>query len=98
MRTLAITIGMTALLAAGGGAIAQGMPDSLMMSCAQARALVQSSGAIVIATGPNLYDRYVVGQNFCNREQEARPAWVRSADNPQCFIGNRCVDVDISDR
>lgn len=80
------------------GAQAQGMPNSLTMTCNQARALVERSGAVVIATGATEFDRYVSGRSFCTRDQELRSSFVRSLDNPQCYIGDRCVDVDYKDR
>lgn len=73
---------------------AQSRPNTLSMSCAQAQALVISRGVIVLGTGPQAYERYVSGPKFCNREEEARPAWAPTADNAQCYIGRRCVEVD----
>lgn len=77
-----------------GEAAAQGRPDSLRMSCAGARGLIASRGAVVLGTGPNLYDRYVSSQAFCLPDEVTRPAWVATADNRQCFIGYRCERVD----
>ncbi|MDP2356118.1 MAG: hypothetical protein Q8M31_08645 [Beijerinckiaceae bacterium] len=94
MRGTTLWIGAAGILTLAAGAQAQGMPDSLNMSCAQAHALVQRSGAIVIATGPTEFERYVSGRSFCNPDQEPRSSFVRSADDPQCYIGDRCVDVD----
>jgi hypothetical protein len=88
-----------ALVAAGclsGFAIdvasAQGRPDTLRMSCAQARGLVAARGAIVLGTGPNLYDRYVMHRGFCTPSETTEPSWVRAGDTPQCFIGYRCEE------
>ena len=77
---------------------AQGMPNSLTMSCTKARALVERNGAVVIATGATEFDRYVSRRSFCTPDQELRSSFVRTADNPQCHIGDRCVDVDYRDR
>lgn len=38
---------------------AHALPDSLTMTCAVARRAVQGLGAVVISTGPNVFDRYV---------------------------------------
>ena len=84
--------------ALSASATAQERPDSLSMTCAQAQSLVPRYGAIVIGTGPYLYDRYVLGQSFCNREEEARPAWVETLDQSQCMIGQRCIAVDVDVR
>ena len=79
-------------------AAAQSRPDTTRMSCAAARALVLRHGAIVLGTGrsrfdpnaPPLFDRYVNSQAFCMRDEVTEPAFVPTADNPQCFIGYTC--------
>jgi hypothetical protein len=73
-------------------AAAQGRPDALRLSCAQARAVVLSQGAAVIGTGPYNYDRYVSGAQFCFRPEVTEPAWVSTADTGQCFVGYVCRD------
>jgi len=75
---------------ATGSVLAQPRPSTLQMSCAQARALVESRGAIVISTGQFTYDRYVSHVGFCQREETTEPAYERTADHQQCFIGSRC--------
>jgi hypothetical protein len=80
---------VVALLATAANA--QPRPSTLTMSCAQARALVASRGAIVLGTGPYTYDRYVAHQGFCPRDQITEPAYERTLDSPQCYIGSRCV-------
>jgi hypothetical protein len=80
---------VVALLATAANA--QPRPSTLAMSCAQARALVASRGAIVLGTGPYTYDRYVAHQGFCPRDQITEPAYERTLDSPQCYIGSRCV-------
>lgn len=74
--------------------LAQGRPDSLRMSCASARNLVSTRGAVVLGTGRDLYDRYVATQGFCQRDEIAKPAWTPTADTRQCFVGYRCERVD----
>jgi hypothetical protein len=88
--TIALTA--AALLLTGTAAGAQGRPDSLRMSCAQARAIVAQQGGVVIGSGPNIYDRFVHDARFCYPTQYLKPAWIRSADTPQCPIGYRCVE------
>ncbi len=75
------------------GALAQGRPDSLRMSCETARRLVSERGAVVLGTGPDIYDRYVATQSFCQRDEQTDPVWLRTADSRQCFIGYRCKRV-----
>ncbi|WP_371346865.1 hypothetical protein [Ancylobacter sp. IITR112] len=86
----------TLLLASAIGAVlftlpaaAQAMPNSLNMSCAQAQALVAREGAVVIGTGPNLFDRYVTDAGYCST-QRSKPAWIATRDNPQCLVGQEC--------
>jgi hypothetical protein len=73
---------------------AQGRPDSLRMSCASARGLVSNRGAVVLGSGPNIYDRYVASARFCLPDEVTKPAWVPTGDTRQCFIGYRCERVD----
>lgn len=91
MKRLCLTVAFTTLLA--NGTLAQTRPVTLGMSCARANALVTRQGAIVLGTGPYTYDRYVSSQAFCLSTEFARPAWVPTADTPQCFIGYTCVSA-----
>ncbi|MDQ0348387.1 hypothetical protein [Ancylobacter vacuolatus] len=70
-------------------ASAQARPNSLAMSCAQARALVQREGAVVIGTGPNLYDRFVTDAGYCTSKR-SKPAWIETRDEAQCLVGQLC--------
>ncbi len=74
-------------------AAAQHRPDTTRMSCEAARALVQRSGAIVLTTGPGLYDRYVSHRGFCTPSEDTEPAFVRSGDRSQCLVGYTCFEV-----
>ena len=68
-----------------------GRPYTPALACNAARALVSSRGAIVLGTGPDLYDRYVSTEGFCQVDEVAMPAFVPSGDGPQCFVGYTCV-------
>lgn len=72
-------------------ALAQDGLQTRAMSCARAVALVQQHGAVLFHTGQGIYDRYVRDPGFCTREQTTEPARVPTRDNPQCFVGYRCV-------
>src|SRR3954454_11122199 len=76
------------LATAASAVVAQPRPSTLQMSCAQARGLVASRGAIVLSTGQVTYDPYVTRVGFCQRDETTEPAYERTADNPQCFIGS----------
>ncbi len=70
-------------------ASAQGRPDSLRMSCGQVVALMRSRGAVVIGTGPHIYDRFVADRRFCSINEVLEPAWIRTRDG-QCQAAYRC--------
>lgn len=86
------------VLSLAGAAQAQGLPNTLNMTCAQTQAMIARSGAVVLATGPSLYDRYVTGRRFCNPDQQLAPSWTATADNPQCYVYNRCVESSFTIR
>ena len=85
MRKLTILIVLLSLTD-----VAWARPDVRTMNCAQARALVWQSGAIVLTTGRYTYDRYVAGQRYCYRPYYIRRAWVATADTDRCLIGYTC--------
>jgi hypothetical protein len=100
MQTSALK-GMAACLmlcAASTCCFAQGRPNTLTMSCAAAKNLVTRQHAIVLGTGPDIYDRYVASQGFCQSDEVGRAAFVASADNAQCFIGFYCVRPSLNGR
>ena len=76
-------------------AMAQSGPTTLTMTCAQARGIVASQGAVVLRTSPTTYDRYVRDGSFCALQEAARPAWVRTTDTAQCPVGGVCRSVEI---
>lgn len=77
------------------GAMAQSGATTLSMTCAAARRIVASQGAVVLHTGPMTYDRYVRDGSFCELGETARPAWVMTADVGQCPIGGVCRSIQI---
>lgn len=87
-------LGLVIVAAITTSAAAQPRPSSVQMSCRQAAGLVASQGAIVLGTGGYTYDRFVADRRFCLRSEVTEPAWVPSADTPQCFVGYRCKEAD----
>jgi hypothetical protein len=75
------------------GAMAQS--TTLNMTCAQARGIVVSQGAVVLRTGPTTYDRYVRASSFCARGETVSPAWIRTTDAAQCPVGGVCRQADL---
>jgi hypothetical protein len=72
-------------------------PDTTQLSCRDASGLVAANGAIVLAHGPHLFDRYVAHGGFCGTTENAIPAFVPTLDNSLCFVGNVCVSSDSSE-
>jgi hypothetical protein len=90
-------IGRASLLAAvlvGGGALAQERIQASAMRCADLAGTVRARGAAIVTTGPITYERLVRDQSFCELETTTAPAWVASADDPQCFAGYRCRPIE----
>jgi hypothetical protein len=86
--TLSLFLG--SLLAAT--ALAQEGPNARAMTCAQTKAIIQSKGASLINSGPDVYNRYVKDAAYCLEDQYLAPAWVRTLDSKACFIGYYCTD------
>jgi len=84
-----------ALTAAASGAQAQQRPFTPSLSCGQAQQIVAANGAVVLGTGPHLYDRYVRDHRYCQFNEVVRPAWVPARDTPQCFVGYLCRESDL---
>ncbi|GJD33355.1 hypothetical protein QO012_000971 [Methylobacterium aerolatum] len=74
------------------GALAQGRPSTVAMSCVQATRLVAGQGAIVLGTGGQTYDRFVRDRSFCEPTEIARRAFRPTRDNPQCLVGYTCYE------
>ena len=91
MKEAALALALVLSFAATS-AVGQTRPSTLQMSCAQARGLVAGRGAVVLGTGGFTYDRFVRDRGFCQITEGAEPAWVPSADAPQCLVGYRCKE------
>jgi hypothetical protein len=83
------------LVLAAGAAGAQTRPSTTALACGQARALVQTQGAVVLGTGGQAFERFVTHSGYCAREEIAEQSFAPTLDNPQCPIGFRCVLRDI---
>jgi hypothetical protein len=84
-----------AMISCATEALAQSGATTLTMTCATARGIVASQGAVVLRTGPTTYDRYVRDSSFCALHETARPAWVRTVDTAQCPVGGVCRSIEI---
>ena len=84
---------LLALLATTGIGLAQQRPSTTRMTCAAAGSLVAQRKAIVLGTGGDTYDRFVVTEGYCATGTYGRPAFVPTRDNPQCHIGYYCSNT-----
>lgn len=62
------------------------------LSCGRAAGIVQKAGAIVLATGEGLYDRFVADGRYCASGETTAPAWVPTSETDTCFVGYVCRD------
>ena len=67
------------------------MPSSLNMTCSEVVQLVNTQGAVVLSTGPGLFDRYVSTDSYCGSGLAAIAAWIPTLDSAQCFVGAVCT-------
>lgn len=74
------------------GAFAQErLPQTLNMPCVQAQNQVTRYGAVLLATGPSEFNRYVAGRQYCALGESAKISWVPASDTFYCPVGYRCA-------
>jgi hypothetical protein len=83
------------LIAAPSLALAQGRMSTTNLTCAQARGMVASQGAVVLGTGGATYQRFVSHGGFCQRLETAQLAYAPTRDTPACPVGGVCVEADL---
>ncbi|WP_075997947.1 hypothetical protein [Salaquimonas pukyongi] len=88
---LAATLTLTSVLAAFSPAQAARV-DARQLTCQQARALVQQSGAVVMSFTNTAYDRVVRNRVFCDHGLITKPKFTQTLDNPRCHVGGICID------
>ena len=94
MRLRLLSIALS-ILAAGP---ADARIDVRTLTCAEAQALVQREGAIVLTTGRYTYDRFVADSRFCQRDERLEPRRAATRDGQSCRIGNVCAWRDFRGR
>lgn len=96
-KAVLLTIAATGLI--GSSAFAR--VDSRNLTCAEARNVVQSQGAVVMTYGEGpgglLFDRFVAHRGYCMQQEETTPAWIPTSDTNQCLVGYRCEERDNND-
>jgi hypothetical protein len=92
MKMVLVGLSLTMLVSTAGSAFAQARPDSLRMTCNQARAFVAARGAVILGSGPHVYDRIVSDNRFCTWPQGVERTTVPTLDTRACFAGYVCRD------
>lgn len=95
MRSIVGTV-IIAGLAIVGAAAAQARPSLYTMTCSEAQAFVKKQGAVVANTGPQTSARIVANGSYCDRMQITKAYFGKTRDNPQCRIGFRCANDQMS--
>ncbi|WP_346898413.1 hypothetical protein [uncultured Roseibium sp.] len=88
----ALIVGLV-LLSAG---VAQARPSLYTMTCSEAQAFVKKQGAVVANTGPQTSARIVADGSHCDRMQIIKAFFGKTRDKPQCRIGFRCANDQMS--
>ncbi|EEA95697.1 hypothetical protein [Pseudovibrio sp. JE062] len=93
MKKIALTLSVLGLVSAASVAQAMNVPltSTTDLTGSQVKALVQDKGAVVLATGPGLYDRFVANGSFCGPHEETQRAYVVTKDSNHSLIGYTCV-------
>ncbi|WP_244472303.1 hypothetical protein [Methylobacterium sp. Leaf108] len=92
VRSVRLVLAGCAVLGSPSLVAAQGRPATTAMACAAARDFVARAGAVVMTTGPITYARLVRDGGFCPLPEGPKPAFERTLDDPQCFVGYTCQD------
>ncbi|AEV38344.1 hypothetical protein PSE_3840 [Pseudovibrio sp. FO-BEG1] len=90
MKKIALTLSVLGLVSAASIAQAA-LVNTGDLTASEAKALVQDKGAIVLSTGPGLYDRYVANASYCATHEETERAYVVTKDSNHSLIGYTCV-------
>jgi hypothetical protein len=65
-------------------------PSTTQMMCGQAKGIVRQYRAVVLNTGSDTYDRFVISQFYCASGDRVRDAFVPTLDVRSCHIGYTC--------
>lgn len=73
------------------GASAYARPSTYNMTCAQAKNLVHTHGAVVMnydyhSSAGHLYHRFVAHVGYCDGGDRTRPVWVKTKDTSRCTL------------
>lgn len=63
------------------------------LTCEAAKKLVQTQGAVLLSTGPDLFDSYVRDRTFCTPSEQTIVNFIPTQDNKTCFVGYTCQEM-----
>jgi hypothetical protein len=81
---------LACVLAGATVAAAGELPYTAALSCGSVSNLVRAKGAVLLRTGLNKFNRYVIDGAYCGHDDRLVPGVVTTKDNPSCFVGYRC--------
>lgn len=79
-----------AAVASAAPALASERVNTLDLSSAQVKQIVQEQGAVLLSTGPDLFDRYVANGSYCYFGEHPKAAFVPTADSDAALVGYTC--------
>lgn len=98
--SMPFVLGATAVTAQStskGMKIEQAKADTMDLTCEENRAMVEQNKSVVLRSGPNHFDLYHRSDFSCgDLMQRMEPAFVRSKNNPLCFVGYTCENYSSS--
>lgn len=65
-------------------------PNTLDMTCAEARGFVAAEGSIVMSTGRHTFERFVASPGYCDIGEHAVDGYAPTIDRDRCRVGYRC--------
>ena len=68
------------------------LAETPTISCNQAKAQVSATGAAVVRSSANVFDRFVTDRRFCQATQITRIAFIETTDTAYCPVGYRCEE------
>jgi len=80
-------------LALAGSATVATAATTPSLTCQEVQAVIAQHGGIVLYTGEQTYDRYVVHRGFCLSNQIAKPTYVPARDTRYCPV-QTCIDPE----
>jgi hypothetical protein len=69
-------------------------PNSLKLTCGQAKDSVKHNGVVIMYTGANIYQRVVANAKGCKNREVLDPYFTKTKDKRSCRVGYHCRRLD----